>query len=601
MRTAVSASLALTLSLCLTGGSPPVHSQPQSGKAITELPECGQNQTGLRLPRNFCATIFADNIGHARHMTVSPSGVLYVNTWSGRYFVGQPKAPPGGFLVALQDTKHTGHADVVRRFGDSEQTGGHGGTGIEYWKGGLYYEVNDRIERYALPGDAIVPEGQPEVVVSGLPLGGDHPMHPFAIDAKGNLYVDVASATNSCQRENRMLQSPGLLPCTELETRGGIWRFDASARDQKFTPEQRFATGIRNADGIAIDASGTGLYATQHGRDQLGQNWPKLYTVAQGAILPAEELVRVVQGGDYGWPACYFDAMQDALVLAPEYGGNGGRERGVCAQKLPPVAAFQAHWAPDDLLIYTGTQFPESYRNGAFIAFHGSWNRAPFAQGGYNVAFQPLANGRASGPCAVFADGFAGAHRDPGGATHRPAGLAQGTDGSLYVADDVRGRIYRISYVGVASAKPKSLGIEPCPAPDTPAGPVQTAGATPPEGTQPNAGAADEVSHLPVPPGASRSMLALGASVYHGQVAGATCTGCHGPSGEGTPLGPDLRSGQWLWGDGSPEAIRKSIADGVAQPKRYRSPMPPMGGTQLSTRQLQAVADYVWAISHRQQ
>ncbi len=76
--------------------------------------------------------------------------------------------------------------------------------------------------------------------------------------------------------------------------------------------------------------------------------------------MPAEELVRLRQGGDYGWPACYYDQNQRRLVLAPEYGGDGGKTAGVCAQKLAPVAAFPGHWAPNDLLIYTGTQFPDT-------------------------------------------------------------------------------------------------------------------------------------------------------------------------------------------------------------------------------------------------
>jgi glucose/arabinose dehydrogenase len=93
------------------------------------------------------------------------------------------------------------------------------------------------------------------------------------------------------------------------------------------------------------------------------------------------------------------------------------------SQRQAPVAAFPGHWAPNDLVIYHGTRFPEGYRGGAFIAFHGSWNRAPDAQGGYNVVFQPLADGKASGPFMVFADGFAGAYKDPGRAAFRPTGF----------------------------------------------------------------------------------------------------------------------------------------------------------------------------------
>jgi glucose/arabinose dehydrogenase len=109
--------------------------------------------------------------------------------------------------------------------------------------------------------------------------------------------------------------------------------------------------------------------------------------------------------------------------------------------------AFPAHWAPNGLLFYAGTQFPERYRGGAFIAFHGSWNRAPLPQGGYNVVYVPFVGNVSSGEWEVFADGFAGADMSPRNAEHRPVGLAEGPDGSLYVSDDAGGRIYKIYYV----------------------------------------------------------------------------------------------------------------------------------------------------------
>lgn len=564
--------------------------------AQTHVQPCPADQTGLHLPAGFCATVFADGIGHARHLTVAPNGVVYVNTWSGRYY-GNEVPHAGGFLVALQDTGATGKADSIQRFGETTQSGGAGGTGIGLYKGALYAEINDRIVRYALTPGSNVPRDPPQIVVAGLPLGGDHPMHPFAIDADGSMYVDVASATNSCQLKNRKLKSPGADPCKELETRGGIWRYDANKTDQAFSPSGRFATGIRNAEGFAVDAAGHRVFVTQHGRDQLHTNWPDLYKSDEEATLPAEELLHLTASGDYGWPECYYDSFQRKLVLAPEYGGDGGKKPGTCGGKLPPVAAFPAHWAPDGMVFYDKSQFPGRYRNGVFIAFHGSWNRAPYPQSGYNVVFQPLAGDQAAGQCEIFADGFAGPVKSPDSAQHRPTGTAVGPDGSLYVSDDVRGRIYKIVYRGGPTPETGDPGITPCPSAAAAAGDVSVAGTGPPEGVHPDAAAA--TATLPVAKGATQHMVALGDRIYHGQEGGAACTGCHGWAATGTTLGPDLTDAAWLWSDGSYAGIAKTIADGVMQPKQYRDPMPPMGGGTLTSDQVSAVAAYIWGLSHR--
>jgi glucose/arabinose dehydrogenase/mono/diheme cytochrome c family protein len=583
--------------LCVVGSSASAQT-PANPKAQDTNHACGDNDSGLKLPAGFCATIFADGVGHARHLVVSPNGVVYVNTWSGRYF-GNDTPHAGGFLVALQDTTGSGKANVNQRFGETVQSGGKGGTGIGLYKGALFAEINDKIVRYALPAGSTVPQGSAVTIVSGLPLSGDHPMHPFAIDADGSLYVDVASATNACQAKNRTPKSRGIDPCTELETRGGIWRFDANKTNQTFSPAERYATGIRNGEGFAIDTTGNHLFVTQHGRDQLHTNWPDLYKADEEATLPAEELLLLTRGGDYGWPECYYDAAQRKLVLAPEYGGDGGKKLGPCAAKSAPIAAFPAHWAPNGMARYDKPQFPARYHNGVFIAFHGSWNRAPYPQGGYNVVFQALAGDHATGQCEVFADGFAGAVKSPDQAAHRPSGLAVGPDGSLYVSDDVRGRIYRIVYNGGSGSGGNSAQVVPCPSASAPAGNISVADAEPPEGTHPDAGAVAATESLPVPNGATKEMMALGDRIYHGQVGGATCTGCHGAGGTGTALGPNLTDTEWLWGDGSYRSIAKTITAGVPEPKQYRAPMPPMGGAQLTPDQVSAVAAYVWGLSHR--
>ena len=460
----------------LSIGSSLISDQSRAG-AQTKAETCPSTDSGLKLPAGFCATIFADNIGHARHMVVSPSGVVYVNTWSGDYYPPGQKSPEGGFLVALQDKTGSGKADTTERFGETAATGGAGGTGIALYKGALYAEINDRIVRYPLAG-SVVPKDPATTVVTGLPLGGDHPMHPFAITADGSMYVDVGTATNSCQLKNRTLKSPGADPCTELETRGGTWRFDANKTNQPFTPADRYATGIRNGEGYAVDAGGKLVYVTQHGRDQLHANWPDLYKPEEEATLPAEELLLLKQGGDYGWPECYYDPFQRKLVLAPEYGGDGGKKVGVCANKIGPVADFPAHWGPNGAVFYDQKQFPAHYRNGVFIAFHGSWDRAPYPQAGYNVIFQPVAAGRCAGPCELFADGFAGPVETPEKAVHCPSGVAVGPDGSLYISDDITGRVYKIVYVGGSAGG--GAKFTPCPSPTASPGSIAEAAAKPP-------------------------------------------------------------------------------------------------------------------------
>ena len=542
------------LVLCAWGARPAAADAPRLCSADPEL----------TVAAGFCATVFADRLGHPRHLVVATDGTVYVNTWSGRYF-GNDTPPAGGFIVALRDTTGAGVANEVARFGPDATHGAHGGTGIGLYHGALYVEEGGEVDRYRLAKGELAPAAKPTVIVSGLPLDGDHPMHPFAIAVDGSMYVNSGSASNSCQVANRQRESPGHSPCTELDTRGGIWRFDANASGQVFSTRERYATGIRNAGGVAMDLSGTQLYATQHGRDQLAENWPALYRPVQGANLPAEQLMKVARGDDFGWPYCYFDSTQGKLVLAPEYGGDGGKTQGLCAQKRAPLMDFPAHWAPMDLAFYGGTMFPSRYRGGVFIAFHGSWNRAPFPQEGYNVVFVPFANGAPSAAFEVFADGFAGPVKTPSNARHRPAGLAVGPDGALYIADDYGGRVWRVSYVG---------------------------GEVPPA----TAAASTPTAALTAAP--SDPTLALGQRVYLGREGGAQCSGCHGQGGDGGPLGPSLRGPRWIWGDGSMAAIRRTIREGVAAPREHVGVMPPMGGAVLSEVQLAALAAYVYSLGH---
>lgn len=344
----------------------------------------------------------------------------------------------GGVMVFRDDG--TGRGKLVGTFGPV------GGTGIALENGALFIDAKSAILRYPFPAGATTPSGPADTIVKGLPTGG-HAARNFVLDGRGTMYVNIGSNTNSCQERDRQVGSKGVDPCVELETRAGIWKFSSTQTGQVFSSSARFATGIRNAVGLAWHPTERALYSTQHGRDNLNQNWSSLYDETTSADQPAEEFLKINAGDDFGWPYCYYDTNLKQLVLAPDYGGNA-KDAGRCSSKKPPVVAFPGHWAPNALMFYTGTKFPARYRSGAFIAFHGSWNRAPKEQAGYKVVFVPSTSGRYSGAYETFADNFANGKLDPSKADHRPTGLLTTKDGSLLVTDDKAGRVYRITYAG---------------------------------------------------------------------------------------------------------------------------------------------------------
>ena len=438
---------AITLSLfgaaCAGGEGPSADSADGAAPTDTaaSAAPCAAGNGGLQLAEGFCATLFADATGGPRHIAVAPNGDVFAQLMTDKRSAEAGEGSGG--ILAMRDTNGDGVADTSVFYGRS------GGTGIGLFDGHLYVDETRRIVRYRLPQGSLVPEGYPnlapEVIVDAIPTGG-HDARNFAIGQDGAMYLNIGSRSNSCQRQDRGSESPGHDPCTELETRAGIWKFDARRTGQRPSVATRFASGIRNAMGIGFAPDGR-LWATQHGRDQFFQNWPKLFDAKYSAENPAEELLQVNEGDRFGWPYCYYAVDDRKLVTAPEYGGDGKQDTR-CRDLKGPVATFGGHWAPMSLLFYRGDRFPARYRDGVFIAFHGSWNRAPEPQAGYRVVFQPLKDGAASGPAETFADGFAGGNVSPQGATHRPVGLAEAPDGSIYVTDDKGGRIWKISHRG---------------------------------------------------------------------------------------------------------------------------------------------------------
>jgi glucose/arabinose dehydrogenase len=352
-----------------------------------------QDNGGLTLPEGFNATVFADGLGPGRHIAVKDNGDIYL---------GLRTMNNDGGIVALRDKNSDGKADITEYFGNTIA------TGIAIRNGHLYYSTFMEVFRVPISGNELVPSGKPELIAGGFLQQDQHQDKTFTFDNDGNLYVNVGAPSNACQEKDRIPGSPGVDPCPQLERQAGIWKFDADKPGQDQVKDgSRYAVGIRNS--IALDWNNTNnkLYVVQHGRDQLHQNYPGLYTETKGAELPAEEFLLVEEGDFFGWPYCYYDQFRKKKLLAPEYGGNT-ISQAICADAKDPILAFPGHLAPNDLLFYTGKMFPEKYRNGAFIAFHGSWNRAPLEQKGYFVAFVPFTDGLPSGDWEVFADGFAG-------------------------------------------------------------------------------------------------------------------------------------------------------------------------------------------------
>ena len=404
-----------------------------------QSPMCDPDNGGITLPTGFCALVVADGLGIARHMAVAPNGDLYVALMAR----GGPGSPGtgGGGAVALRD------ADKDGRFEIKEPLPGASTTGIAIHNGYLYLAHPTTIERIKLSAGQLKPTGMPETIVTGLPEDRQHEDKGIAFDDKGSLYINVGAPSNACQNPDRRAGVKGVDPCPILEKHGGIWKFDENKLGQKQENGTRFATGLRQMPAIAWHEGA--LYIAMNNRDQLDTFWPDKFTAKDNAERPAEPLYRATQGANFGWPYCFYDYGMKTFVLNPEYGGDG-KQVGRCKEFTNPIAAFPAHWAPVDIMFYSGSQFPAKYRGGAFIAFHGSWNRSPMPQAGYNVTFQPVASGKATGMYEVFAQTFAGKDplMQPNDAKSRPDGVAQAPDGSLYIGDSQTGKIWRVLYRG---------------------------------------------------------------------------------------------------------------------------------------------------------
>lgn len=384
----------------------------------------------ITVPAGFKVSTVVESLGKNRHIVVNSNGDIYVKL---------EKLKDGKGIIVLRNKN--GKYEVIKSFCS------YPGTGIAIKNGYLYATSDNEVFRYKFNAANEIANGDaPEKIVTGLISANQHASKSIILDNAGNIYVTIGAPSNACQVKDRTAGSPGQDPCPILEKAGGIWQFKANKLNQSYPEGVRYATGIRNCVGLDWNSQQNQLYAMQHGRDQLAGLFPSEYTSEESAELPSEEFLQVKKNSDFGWPYCYYDHLQKKKVLGPEYGGDG-KKQDRCASKDQPIMGFPGHWAPNDLLFYTGNMFPAKYKNGAFIAFHGSWNRTPLKQAGYFVVFVPFKNGKPSGNYEVFANGFTGKESimGAGQAKYRPCGLAEGPDGSLYISDDNVGKIWKIT------------------------------------------------------------------------------------------------------------------------------------------------------------
>lgn len=413
---------------------PPVKLLAAAGAAfcLTAAAAYAEEPDGLQLPPGFHATVVADGLKGMRHLAVRDNGDVYVSTRAGRGETSQG-------VIALH-IGPDGKADRIEHFGSVE-----GGTGIRFYRGALYASSVTGVYRFDFAGDELAPSAPAKVVLDGMPTGGQV-NRVFSFDDKGGLYVSVAGTGNICTEA--ATPKVGLKPCPGLQGRGGVWRFDARKLGQSFPAGgEQVATGVR--DMVGMDwRPGDGLYAAVQGRNGVAAVWPELVSASDEANI-ADEMLRIRKGANLGWPYTYYDAVRKVRLNAPEYGGDNktGPAPGTYAD---PVVAFAGHSSPLDLVFYEARQFPAAYRGGAFVAMHGGGGApTPTGHNGYDVLFVPFDRAGHAGAPQRFAEGFAGptdAAKNAATAVYRPVGLAVAKDGSLYVADSQKGRLWRISY-----------------------------------------------------------------------------------------------------------------------------------------------------------
>ncbi|MFC6102748.1 c-type cytochrome [Olivibacter domesticus] len=595
----------INLILIICFGLAGCYSRPQ-------LPEGDRDNGGLYLPGGFEALVAVDSLGGG------PMPETQQNPWAGRRpssdgkqpkpfrsnqgkpRIGQPQrnyfgsrsidvnnqgdvyvklrvsTPNGKANAALRDTDGDGKLDSIVYWGEYQS--GQYGNAMNIHNGYIYYSSELYVFRSKLIPGTLLPEAKIDTIVIDDGPPHEHITKPLAFDGKGHMFVGWGAGSNSCQEFNRVSGSKGMGDpddaengCPLLDDHGGIWMFDEDKLNQHQGDGVKYATGLRSLVAMNWDNASNSLYTVMHGTDDFALTWPEYYDYWQGAMLPSEEFFKVPQGFDAGWPYYYYDHMQKKKLLAPEYGGDG-KKAGNGATAGQPLVGFPGHFAPNGLLFYKGDQFPARYRNGAFIAFHGSTNRPPYPQAGYIVAFVPMKDGVVTGSWEIFADGFGGMDTIPTApdANYRPMGLAEGSDGSLYVGDTQKGKIWRIMFKGNKNTFGKQ----------------QLAGMEKRKQTASNIKAPDrEKDNL------ENALAATNSAVY-----ATYCRACHQSNGMGDGSRfPPLAESEWVNGDKT--KLAELVLNGLSGPITVKgvsyNEVMPAHGSFLNDEQIAQVLTYI--------
>jgi len=342
-----------------------------------------QGRPKLKVPPGFAIDVFADKVGSVRFMAIDPAGTLLVSE------------PSAGRVLALPDKDADGKADSVQ----TVVTGLDQPHGLAFHEGGLYIAETSRMQRFAY--DPATMKATQPTLLTRLPAGGGHWTRTVVFGPDGLMYVSVGSSCNVCRESDKR--------------RAAVLRFNADG-----SGEQLFASGLRNAVGLAFHPTSGVLWATVNERDWRGDD------------VPPDYVTEIREGTVHGWPDCM--TVRGRVIIDTSF-----TKSAACDKVTPPTVEIQAHSAPIGLAFYTGTQFPEEYRGSLFVAYRGSWNRS--LPTGYKIVRIRLRDGQ---PPTV--EDFATGWLEGTSSWGRPVDLVVGRDGALYLSDQGAGRIYRITY-----------------------------------------------------------------------------------------------------------------------------------------------------------